>query len=582
MQIITENCPKPTCNFTTSYPCFKFHEERKSGLKKCRNMVSKRCVKCGVNDKLVECFKEEVECQEIVKIALSCEHEVTWLCGSENDPRLDPPGALNCLACVIIMWRNASSNSQTTKSESDILKSFRESIFQSLKSLPGLIIQDSLKVIDLKLTSEDFSEHFNSRKKLLKGYLDMLPMSKEMKGKYTVPPLRAGEDSFLQNYDLVFKDMSDSNVMVDNENDQNRLKTQFRKLIDTKYGFGNRLLLLTEDNLRKQKPSNDGILRICVGLAFRHSCLSDTPQFRIGDKKNEVAQANKQSKIRMNLGYDCVDAAAAKGSSGPSARIYWYAMTSIPLQVVSVKLHSKCSICGDYYAAGEGLCCSKKHIVCWDCLDSYIESVAAPGALAGLIDDNGNVKCPVLGCTDRYKVQHVMDSKGADSKGAADIVEKLTDLTKKAHGIKEAQAARDQLETQWRLEKERIAQIKDLHARKAYEVRQMIIEDVMCLRCPRCKAVFNDFSGCFALSCGRNGCRAGFCAWCLADCGADAHAHVVNCPQGNKSYFGDFKDFNSHHKARRIKIVKEIVGKEEKNVQTILNRLLKKDLDDLL
>ena len=45
--------------------------------------------------------------------------------------------------------------------------------------------------------------------------------------------------------------------------------------------------------------------------------------------------------------------------------------------------------------------------------------------------------------------------------------------------------------------------------------------------CPRCQAAFVDFDNCTALTCHRCGC--GFCAWCLTDCGADAHRHVGNC-----------------------------------------------------
>ncbi|KAJ8600318.1 hypothetical protein CTAYLR_000626 [Chrysophaeum taylorii] len=40
------------------------------------------------------------------------------------------------------------------------------------------------------------------------------------------------------------------------------------------------------------------------------------------------------------------------------------------------------------------------------------------------------------------------------------------------------------------------------------------------------------FNGCFALTCHRPGCRCGFCAYCLADCGDDAHAHVGQCAHG--------------------------------------------------
>ena len=34
-------------------------------------------------------------------------------------------------------------------------------------------------------------------------------------------------------------------------------------------------------------------------------------------------------------------------------------------------------------------------------------------------------------------------------------------------------------------------------------------------------------SRCCSLYCSR--CPCSFCAWCLQDCGADAHAHVANC-----------------------------------------------------
>ncbi|KAJ8607655.1 hypothetical protein CTAYLR_009891 [Chrysophaeum taylorii] len=42
----------------------------------------------------------------------------------------------------------------------------------------------------------------------------------------------------------------------------------------------------------------------------------------------------------------------------------------------------------------------------------------------------------------------------------------------------------------------------------------------------------NGFDGCFALTCHRPGCGCAFCAYCLADCGADAHHHVGKCALG--------------------------------------------------
>lgn len=65
------------------------------------------------------------------------------------------------------------------------------------------------------------------------------------------------------------------------------------------------------------------------------------------------------------------------------------------------------------------------------------------------------------------------------------------------------------------------------------------IEEMMDLRCPRCHQVFGDFSGCAALTCDYRGCGAHFCAFCLTDCGADAHPHVRSCrlnPKKNEYY----------------------------------------------
>ena len=48
--------------------------------------------------------------------------------------------------------------------------------------------------------------------------------------------------------------------------------------------------------------------------------------------------------------------------------------------------------------------------------------------------------------------------------------------------------------------------------------------------------MFIDFDGCFALTCGT--CKCAFCAWCLKDCGADAHACAAAC--GHRLGFGGY------------------------------------------
>lgn len=108
-----------------------------------------------------------------------------------------------------------------------------------------------------------------------------------------------------------------------------------------------------------------------------------------------------------------------------------------------------------------------------------------------------------------------------------------------------------------------------------------IVEDVLNLRCPACKTVFTDFEGCFALTCGSNTCRRAFCAWCLQDCGHDAHAHVAACGRGNGTYFGSLEEFNESHRQRQEQQVREIFRRQGPETLKHLRRLMARDLADL-
>jgi len=72
----------------------------------------------------------------------------------------------------------------------------------------------------------------------------------------------------------------------------------------------------------------------------------------------------------------------------------------------------------------------------------------------------------------------------------------------------------------------------EMHAeRRVARHRLLIIENILTLHCPRCKSVIHDFEGCFAVRHNKDlgGCGCSFCAWCLLDCGKDAHPHVRKC-----------------------------------------------------
>eukprot|EP00750_Incisomonas_marina_P031427 INCI8137.1.p1 GENE.INCI8137.1~~INCI8137.1.p1 ORF type:complete len:485 (-),score=72.90 INCI8137.1:34-1335(-) len=86
---------------------------------------------------------------------------------------------------------------------------------------------------------------------------------------------------------------------------------------------------------------------------------------------------------------------------------------------------------------------------------------------------------------------------------------------------------------------------------------QHIRENLLTHKCPRCQKAFIDFDGCFALKCD---CGAGFCAWCLEDCGIDAHSHVATCkakPPNAETYHAPFPEFEKIHQERRRKAIEQ-------------------------
>ncbi len=97
-------------------------------------------------------------------------------------------------------------------------------------------------------------------------------------------------------------------------------------------------------------------------------------------------------------------------------------------------------------------------------------------------------------------------------------------------------------------------------------------EHLLTPKCPRCSRAFLGFNGCFALRCAPDDaeaaaggaawtaggfCGAGFCAWCFADCGDDAHAHVTQCAhngnRGGHAYYGTVAQFDVSLRALRLR-----------------------------
>lgn len=109
-----------------------------------------------------------------------------------------------------------------------------------------------------------------------------------------------------------------------------------------------------------------------------------------------------------------------------------------------------------------------------------------------------------------------------------------------------------------------------------------IRESILNCTCPKCKQVFQDFEGCFALKC--CSCNTAFCGWCLADCKQDAHAHVLACARNkapNRGYYAHGSLFEQAQQRRRAELLLAYLRDKvaPARAQSLVRRLLKDLLD---
>jgi hypothetical protein len=120
-------------------------------------------------------------------------------------------------------------------------------------------------------------------------------------------------------------------------------------------------------------------------------------------------------------------------------------------------------------------------------------------------------------------------------------------------------------------------------------------EEMLYLRCPCCRTVFELFDGCFAVKCGS--CPAKFCGWCTRDCSADgnAHAHVYRCPSNRvgasnaslqlgmgMSDAGKREALQAAHKPRRVQRVRDFLrGMQSQADAAAVAAQLRRDLAGL-
>ena len=219
-----------------------------------------------------------------------------------------------------------------------------------------------------------------------------------------------------------------------------------------------------------------------------------------------------------------------------------------------------CDLNGDeaLKSASAGVECCEGHFLCGACVSRHAEAFMEVENLGMLKEREGRLKCVRYprecssGFGDQALAQHL----------PAPLFKQY--LEARVETIKEQMQTELEAEMKDRLEAElqRLAAL-DERARKVLVARAHIVNEILTLRCPRCRQAFVDFEGCFALKCSR--CPCGFCGWCLRDCGADAHEHVRACaakPRGADVYFGSLQQFEEAQRKRQKGLIRAYLDRE--------------------
>ena len=218
-------------------------------------------------------------------------------------------------------------------------------------------------------------------------------------------------------------------------------------------------------------------------------------------------------------------------------------------QAADGEARRECCVCFDEVNVAAGVECldaRASHFLCDSCFGQHC-LISSQDELHALIARTGRLFCPERRkqtgvwqcCADRAEPDFPPDLAYPAETVAAHVPAAAFEAYLHARGRIQEQQLVQQLEQQFEermaAERRRVQELRGDELRVEQTVRH-IHDRILTLKCPRCEAAFVDFNGCFALACHR--CQCGFCAYCLADCGGDAHAHVAACPHGLQDGYG--------------------------------------------
>lgn len=548
------------------------HEHESGDYAQCCVPTRKLCSICCKNEVEIECFKSNVNCEDIVNDTVACGHTVSWRCGVDTDPRIlvDKP----CRFCLLPDWKNAA----LVQSDDAQFASFLANSMGSVRSFFDSFYEKELNFSDeCEASREPFVQ---SRKQIMLRYVDRLMSSALDLELHVAPRPIENADS---PYTLVFAELKKGDTA----------KEAFA-LTKTTYGRGTALMDLTRRNIDEQCSPIDGKVHLAIGVVFRHRMLTSCAPFVLKTGVKGMERANKQVLYHQERAFDCVQILIGaddpkqgeEGNDEAEERdvededigqvLYWSPGIAILLGTADITVQEKCGVCMDHCNREDGYMCSNRHFICWDCFDGYIASAMAPDAIKRSVNEDGNLKC--MNCDEFCSLAKVA---AYGSAAAVKTFKELLKLQTKTTVDKNVTEAVETERTRLTAEFQRIQAIKDAVERRAELIRVDVIDNVLTLRCPQCRLAFLDFSGCLALTCSM--CQCGFCAWCLKDCGVDAHAHVAHCPEGktNGNVFASFEMFEAHHRERKRKKIEDILdtaARADRKIASMAAELLQPDL----
>ncbi len=240
----------------------------------------------------------------------------------------------------------------------------------------------------------------------------------------------------------------------------------------------------------------------------------------------------------------------------------------------------QCFVCFDEVDVDAGVECRTGHFMCAVCLNEEVKTQVYWENIGAFKKAKLRIKCRHPECSgdswlDRALTRHLAEDVFHAYLGAREAVllgealqEQEERYNKKVRDLEE--------------QMQKLAAGRD---RAVMQARKNIIENILTLKCPRlnCRRAFVDFDGCFALTC--CACASEFCAYCLQDCGRQAHRHVASCQYNiapGKSVFASIQLFEGSQRERRTRLLKEYLAQHvEAGVRGALIEAMERDLADL-